>query len=259
MDAGLYPMIFKRKSFHLFRDAGKLDQMELDGIVRVFDAAVPLDRSIKIAMKIVPAEKTSCKRGQEFCILLYSEKRGSYLQNIGYIGEQLDLYLASRDIGALWFGLGKPDEATYNGLEFVIMLAIAKMRPGLFRKDLFKSRRKPLSEIWEGAAYQDIGNLARFAPSACNTQPWIVKASEKEIQVFRYEAPGKRGIMPKDRVSYYNRIDIGIFLLFLDLCLANQDISFEKTVMKDSSEGTGEIVPAAHYWIKDRAHTNGII
>lgn len=75
-------------------------------------------------MKIVKEEETSCKRGSEYCILLYSEKKGNYLQNIGYIGEQLDLYLASMDIGSLWFGIGKTEEENYNGLDFVIMIAI---------------------------------------------------------------------------------------------------------------------------------------
>ena len=33
-----------------------------------------------------------------------------YLQNIGYLGEQLDLYLVSKNIGTLWFGIGKVEE-----------------------------------------------------------------------------------------------------------------------------------------------------
>lgn len=53
-------------------------------------------------MKIVPAEKTTCKRGQQYCILLYSEKKENYLQNIGYLGEQLDLYLVSKCGFGLW-------------------------------------------------------------------------------------------------------------------------------------------------------------
>ena len=55
----------------------------------------------------MPAGKTSCKRGEEYCILLYSEKKGDYLRNIGYIGEQLDLYLASLNIGACGLGSAK--------------------------------------------------------------------------------------------------------------------------------------------------------
>ena len=44
---------------------------------------------------------------QEKVILLYSEEKENYLMNIGYLGEQLDLYLASLNIGSLWFGLNK--------------------------------------------------------------------------------------------------------------------------------------------------------
>ena len=44
---------------------------------------------------------------------------------------------------------------------------------------MFKSKRKHLNEIWNGEYYQDIGNIVRFAPSACNTQPWKVTAEEK--------------------------------------------------------------------------------
>ena len=53
--------------------------------------------------------------------------RDSYLHNIGYLGEQLDLYLVSQNMGTLWFGIGKTDETSFEGLEFVIMIAISKV------------------------------------------------------------------------------------------------------------------------------------
>ena len=40
--------------------------------------------------------------------------------------------------------------------------------------------------------------------------------------------PGKRGIMPADKVLFYNRIDIGIFICFMDICLEHCNIAFEK-------------------------------
>ncbi|MBQ8247265.1 MAG: nitroreductase [Lachnospiraceae bacterium] len=247
MDSRLYQMIFKRKSFHIFRDIGSIDTHELQCIEEAYKTFTPLVSDIKTAIKIVPADKTTCKRGQEYCILLYSEKKENYLQNIGYIGEQLDLYLASLGIGALWFGIGKPDEPTYNGLDFIIMIAIAKMPENKFRKDMFKIKRKPLNEIWNGEYYQDIGNIVRFAPSACNTQPWKVTAEEKGLTVYRYKKPGKRGIMPADKVAYYNRIDIGIFLCFLELCLTEKGISFERELFTDTAEDNCEEVLTARY------------
>ena len=232
MDNNLYEMIFKRKSFHLFRNIGneKITLEELKDIENKFKELKPLDDSIKVKIKIVK-DSTTCVRGQEYCILFYSEKKDNYLQNIGYLGEQLDLYLVSKNIGTLWFGIGKVKEKELDGLDFVIMIAIKKVdSEDKFRKDMYKSKRKELSEIWEGNSYLDIGNIVRFTPSACNTQPWKVVANEKELKVYRYRKEGKRGIMPKDRVIYYNQIDIGIFLCFLELCLEKNNIDYDRAV-----------------------------
>lgn len=231
MNNNLYDMIFKRKSFHLFRNIGNenISDEEIKNIENEFNNFKPLVQDIKVKMKIVK-DFTTCKRGQEYCILLYSEKKDNYLQNIGYIGEQLDLYLVSKNIGTLWFGIGKVEEEL-DGLDFVIMIAIAKVdSEDKFRKDMYKSKRKELSEIWNGDFCLDIANIVRFTPSACNTQPWIVDSSKNELKVYRYKKTGKRGIMPVDMVNYYNQIDIGIFLCFLELCLGKNDIKYKRTL-----------------------------
>ena len=236
MDNNLYDMIFKRKSFHLFRNIGNehITLEELEDIENYFKKVKHLVDDIKVKIKII--KKKSILRGQEYCILFYSEKKDNYLQNIGYIGEQLDLYLVSKNIGTLWFGIGKPDEEKLDGLDYVIMIAIAKVDSSLkFRKDMFKSKRKELSEIWVGDNYLDVGNVVRFCPSACNTQPWKVDVSNKELKVFRYRKEGKRGIMPKDKVIYYNQIDIGIFLCFLELCLQHDSIKYRRELFKEEN------------------------
>ncbi|HCC03600.1 MAG TPA: nitroreductase [Clostridiales bacterium] len=232
MNNELYDMIFKRKSFHLFRNIGKehITNDELKNIEEYISKLKPLVDDIKVKIKIVK-EGATCRRGQEYCILFYSEKKENYLQNIGYLGEQLDLYLVSKNIGTLWFGIGKVDEKQYDGLDYVIMIAIAKVDSAeKFRKDMYKSKRKELQEIWNGENYLNIANIVRFAPSACNTQPWIVESSEKELKVYRYRKQGKRGIMPKDKVIYYNQIDIGIFLCFLELCLKKNNIDYNRNL-----------------------------
>lgn len=232
MNDKLYKMIFKRKSFHLFRNIGNehISTDELKEIEEAFNSFKPLVDDIKIEIRIVKGT-TTCKRGQEYCILFYSEKKDNYLQNIGYLGEQLDLYLVSKNIGTLWFGIGKVDEKQFDNLDFVIMMAIAKVDSrDKFRKDMFKSKRKEINEIWHGNEYLDIANIVRFAPSACNTQPWIVEASRNKLDVYRYRKEGKRGIMPKDMVIYYNQIDMGIFLCFLELCLNKNNIEFIRSL-----------------------------
>ena len=237
MKSELYEMIFKRKSFHLFRNIGKehITNEELKDIEEYFYTLKPLMDDIKVKIKIVK-DSTTCRRGQEYCILFYSENKENYLQNIGYLGEQLDLYLVSKNIGTLWFGIGKVEEKVLDGLDYVIMIAIAKVdSDDKFRKDMFKSKRKEVKEIWNGDYYLDIANIVRFAPSACNTQPWRVEAKEKSLKVYRYRKEGKRGIMPKNMVMYYNQIDMGIFLCFLELCLEKNEIEYERKIYEEEN------------------------
>ncbi len=244
----LYDMIFKRKSFHLFRNIGNehITEEELKDIEEEFNKLKLLVAGINVKVKIVK-DKTTCKRGQEYCILFYSERKDNYLQNIGYLGEQLDLYLVSKNIGTLWFGIGKPEEKRYEGLDFVIMIAIAKIdSEDKFRKDMFKSKRKNLEEIWNGDYYLDIANIVRFAPSACNTQPWVVDASKNELKVYRYRKEGKRGIMPIDMVKYYNQIDIGIFLCFIDLCLNKNNLKYERTLYIEENTDNEKYLTATY-------------
>ncbi|MBP9988345.1 MAG: nitroreductase [Ruminococcus sp.] len=245
-----YDAIFKRKSFHLFRGVGddKITQKELDDIKSAYNDFECLYPDIKTTIRIVPAQTVNFKRDAEYCILIYSEKKDNYLMNAGYIGEQLDLWLVDHNIGSLWFGIGRPDEPTFNGMEYVIMIAIHKVTDeNKYRKDMFKAKRKSLDEIWSGG---DLGvaNIARFAPSACNTQPWFVNSTGNSLTVFRYKKPGKRGIMPAAAVSYYNRIDIGIFLCILEICMYNERIGHTRKLFIDNG-GDEELTKVAEYTI----------
>ena len=146
-------MIFRRKSFHIFRNVGNesISKDELNDMQNAYSEFIPLNPGIKTAIRIVSEKQTNSKRGGEYCVLLYSEKKDGYLQNIGYLGEQLDLYLVSRNIGTLWFGIGKTKEEPFEGMEFVIMFSIRKISDdSKYRKDMFKSKRKSAEEIWEG-------------------------------------------------------------------------------------------------------------
>ena len=242
-----YNMIFKRKSFHFFRETETISELELNKINEILKELKPLYNEIKTEIRIIPADSQRNKRGEEYQILFYSENKDNYLQNIGYIGEQLDLFLVSLNIGTLWYGIGKPDLQTYNNLEYVIMILISKMPNDKFRKDMFKSKRKPLDEIWFGEYHKNIGEIVRFTPSACNTQPWKIFADEKTLTIYRYKKPGKRGIMPINKVIYYNKIDIGIFLFILETCLEYNNISFKKELFIDISNDDIEETLFAKY------------
>ena len=244
-----YKEIFKRKSFHFFNGGEKTTEEDVVTISDYIKTIVPLYPDFKTEIVIVKENETTCHRGADYCILFYSEPKGDYLRNVGYIGEQIDLFLASINIGALWFGIGKPKEKRNNNLEYVIMMAIKRMPKDSFRKDMFKAKRKPLCEIWSGEQL-DIANIVRFTPSACNTQPWLVEFKEDTLSIYRYKKPGKRGIMPIDKVMYYNRIDIGIFLFIIEACLNKEGISYQRELFADLSSSEVEKTLSANYIIK---------
>lgn len=231
MNKQLYKEIFRRKSYHTFRERSdeSITKQELDDIYDAYKSFDSLN-DIKTDIKIVKASETTCHRNEEYCILLFSEVKDGYLQNIGYLGEQLDLYLVSKNIGSLWFGIAKSKEV-YNGLNYVIMIAIAKVNS--FRKDMFKAKRKDLDTIWNGDDL-GVGNIVRFSPSACNSQPWYVENKDSRLYVYRRSKSGKVGIMPKNAAVYYNQIDIGIFMCILELCLLNEEYKYSRIIYKDN-------------------------
>ena len=111
---------------------------------------------------------------------------------------------------------------------------------------MFASKRKALSEIWSGDTL-GVAEIARFAPSACNSQPWFVQNKNGVLSVSRYKKPGFRGMMPTVLVSYYNRIDLGIFLCILEICLAEKGLSFTRELFVDSAEKDREFTRIAEY------------
>ena len=241
-----YKQIFKRKSFHIFKGTGILTDTDIQKCEEFIRTIKPLISEIKTEICIVPENETTCKRGGQYCILFYSETKDNYLANTGYMGEQIDLYLASQNRGALWFGIGKPHNLHRNGLDFVIMITIAKMPENKFRKDMYSSKRKPVSKIWTGNTL-GIADIVRFTPSACNSQPWIVENTGNELQVYRYKKPDRIGIMPAAKVRYYNKIDIGIFLFMLETCLEHENYTYKRTLFTDTAADDVEQILIAKY------------
>lgn len=218
-----YAMILKRKSFHTFSGETGLLPEELKEIEEHIQKITPLMEGIHTLVRIVPKEQTSCTRG-EYCVLFYSEKKEHYLENIGYMGEQLDLFLTSKNIGSCWFGMGSIRERKQEDLDFVIMMAIGRADADSFRqKDKVLKRKKP-TEIWDNSSFTAVAEMVRIAPSACNTQPWYIEEESSTLRLYRIR--GARGIMPENKVTFYNRIDLGIFMLFLELCLKRENVSY---------------------------------
>ena len=227
----LYEMIFKRRSVRRYDGKCPLSAGELAEINAQLERLQPLYAEIPVRYRIVKRGETNCLWG-EYCLLLYSEEREGYLPNAGYLLEQMDLWFAAHDIGSCWYGMGRADEKKLDGLSFVIMMAFGRCRPESFRGSMSEARRKPLSAICGGESEEAVTravDTARYAPSACNSQPWHVDCEPGKLTVSQQS--GFKNPLMRNLAGYMNKIDMGIFLCFLELALHHEGIAFRRTLL----------------------------
>lgn len=189
----------------------------------------PLIPEIEVSYRIVPVEETNCKFNGEYCLLIYSQEKENYLINAGYLLEQMDLFLASMNIGVCWYGLGKPEDKTFENKKFVIMLHFGKSKDDDFRKDIEHIDRKPIEKIWEGDIALDVAKVVRYAPSACNSQPWIVKGCQNILDM--YQDKSINSPLSLVLMKYFNLIDLGIFMLILEVTLEHQGYKYVRDLI----------------------------
>lgn len=242
-----YDMIFKRKSQRNFDLNKHITELELKEINNKITTLVPLFNNINVYFKIVKTEEINCKRG-EYAVLAYSQTKENYLINIGYMLEQLDLYFALNDIGSCYYGFGKVDETKIDDKEFVIMIVFGKCNKEDFRKDYTKAKRKDTTNIWQGDL-EKIGDIVKYAPSACNSQPWLVKCNNNNIDIYRNLNVNTLSNLFVKLTNFYNIIDIGIFLYILEITLKHFNYKFECTI-KIGKENN-KLISIANYKISN--------
>jgi nitroreductase len=216
----LYSMIFKRRSFRKFSDE-KLTISELEAIISSYDREIG-------TYKIEERRNTSCPIG-DLCILCYGDKSDPFsIMDVGYKIQRLELYLQAKGIGVCWYGFGRTKEKKLDEKDFIIMLALGHLEPEKLRCDINEFKRNELDDIFSGPFDKRVGEAARLAPSACNSQPWRIETTEDEISVYRTD--GNSSIMRGSIKKYFNTIDIGIFLSVLEVALEHFGYEYEKTM-----------------------------
>ena len=246
MNNVLYEMIFKRKSFHIFRDVGNesISKDELNDIQSAYSEFSPLKKKKKTESKppfalFLKSRRTANEaENTVFCFIV---KRKTAICKTLVISVNNSIFI--------WY----PEISERSGSE----LAKHKKNPlRIWNSSLcFLSVKSVMAlntvRICLGAKERTLRKYGKairsrgFAPSACNSQPWLVK-NNGELSVYRHRKPGKRGIMPADKVLFYNRIDIGIFICFMDICLEHRNIAFEKKLYPDDGEDKEFVLNAVY-------------
>ena len=199
-------VIFSRKSCRSFSSVSLDDTILTDSL----QGLIPLFSEIKTEFRILKKSevRSLCPWIPPQLIAAYSEVKDGYLENIGFLLQQVDLRLQQQGIGVCWIGLGKPTVSTPEGMEFVILLAVGTPN-GDIKRSAEEFLRKPMCEITDVADARL--EPARVAPSAVNSQPWYFLHEGDTIHVYRFS----HGLRKALTLGRMNQIDMGIALCHL--------------------------------------------
>jgi len=191
-------IIRKRKSIRKYEQT-PLDDASLAKVREQIAGLKPLFPDIRYSVEIVGKTKGMFGVTAPHYLVFRSEAKDKSYENVGFIGQQMDLYFSGSGIGSCWLGMAKPEGGETNALPPVVCMAFGKPAEPLHRS-LSEFKRKPIAEISEGTDGRI--EAARLAPSGMNAQGWFFVARNSQIHCYR-----KKPLLP---IGKMDRIDIGI-------------------------------------------------
>ena len=197
--------IRKRKSIRKY-DLTPLDAATLEKVQEQIKKVKPLYPDIRFSIEVANKTKGLFNIKAPHYLIFGSEEKNGSLENIGFIGQQLDLFFTESGIGACWLGASKPIEKENSALPCVICMSFGKPAESLYRNPA-DFMRKALVEMSEGA--DNRLEAARLAPSGMNKQNWYFIADKGAIHCYR----------KKSLLGFMNKlasIDIGIAICHIE-------------------------------------------
>ena len=174
-------IIQKRKSIRKY-DPAPLDSIILDEVRGQIDKLKPLFPDIRYKISIANKTKGMLNVKAPHYLLFGSEDKEGAYENIGFVGQQMDLYFSGAGLGSCWLGMAKPEDKEASDLPHVICMSFGKPAEPLHR-GLSEFKRKPVAAISEGA--DERLEAVRLAPSGVNFQNWYFIAGNGKIHCYR--------------------------------------------------------------------------
>lgn len=185
----------------------------LAGIRALIAGLTPLLPGEPPVARIIPTEQASFVqkwRNPQF-LAFYAVEGEDALINVGFMYQQLDLYLQSLGLGTCWVGLGWPDDKLVpppEGMKLAVMMAFG-YPDGVALRNAADFKRNAAENIAD--VPDERLEPARLAPSATNSQPWHFVHDGEVLHVYREEL----GLIKKRTHGRMNLIDMGIALAHL--------------------------------------------
>jgi nitroreductase len=226
----LYPTIFHRKSVRKYK-TNPLKQEIIKEIESQIMELKPFYENIKTDFMILSHEEVKqrmMKKAPHY-IAAFSEVKKGYETNLGYMLQQMDLYLSQEGLGTCWQGIPTVTKTVRErtDLKFVILLAFGEADEQLYRLDVSEFKRKSFQEISSNQEATEIIEAARLAPSATNSQPWFFTGNKKVINAYMAQP----GLIKRLFAGKYPPIDMGIAIYHLEV--AAEHFGFKTSVIED--------------------------
>lgn len=212
----IYEAIFCRMSVRKFRmepiEEKRLEHLNrFIGMVTKLREEIPYRIEIKCPLLRKETIRGAGKAEAPYYLVFYSQLAEGYLENAGFILEQIVLYLTLKGIGSCYQGslrLTAGPEAAAEGMVPVIAVAFGLPAESCVRERGREQRRSLSSMVIckeeVGDDVREILKAARVAPSAMNRQPWRLVVYHNRIHVFAKKSLPMFGQL--------QRIDMGIVL-----------------------------------------------
>lgn len=193
-----------------------LRESVFEGLAEFISQIRPLHDSIPVDVEICSREdfvndfsRTAMYRANDFVVIRSAKTVNGYLQNVGFIGEQIILWLTHIGIGSCWVGMAKPKRQPARGeLPYVIAIQFGRADNAPFRRLPEDSPRMKLHEVVMNRIsrpeFLKILDAGRLAPSAFNLQPVRFFTQDDSIYICR-----KALMIKNKKLDDIQQIDVG--------------------------------------------------
>lgn len=252
----LYDAILYRKSTRKYSSESLTDE-QLQSIRDIIDSAERLYNNIAVKIHLVENGQklhdmipgvigSYGKIKAPYYLIVTSEEKEGYLQNIGYTLQGIVLKLTTMNLATCWMGANIKSGLLSGiitipeGQRSQLMLAFGHPEKckSPFRHSSSEARRKDIAEITSGAmdiTWSRIISAIRLAPSAVNTQPWRFVFADGKVHVYSARAGN---FITKHFLGSLNFIDVGIALCHA--MVASRHFSRNIRFTKDPSAAVSE-------------------
>lgn len=234
----MFETIFSRRSIRHFKEE-RIEWEVLSDILDFADKLPMLMDGIGVEFKLISnIEKKQGFSGPfsvkaPYYLCISSEKKEDYAINAGYLMQQINLYIASKGLGACFLGSTHPGFSLKASMKYDYMLSLAfgKTEEPLYRGSAEEAKRLPETDVvvYKEQVTSDIKQMltaARLAPSSLNSQPWRFVVYKNRIHVFSK----KNNLIINALLNQLKMIDMGIMLA--NLLIASEELWIDISLSK---------------------------